>query len=178
MGCMACQVDVLRNAYKAKDTSLGSKGITPRAMILKRTELSWASGNVRSQFDKLAHHEKNGMHRFYNPRWARSKFHPGYDHFTADCIKYGLLTEHEAHVVPKVESPSKEHVNSPISEPARDIDTYIVGENLVDLVKRVTQKNWTLLVSKEASQHIVERWVLSYVFSEIRPVFSASPPHS
>ena len=68
MGCAACQNDRLREAYKAKDKSLGVKGVAARANILKRTEKSWASGIVRCQLDKFAPHEKSGMHRFCYPR--------------------------------------------------------------------------------------------------------------
>ena len=40
IGCAACQMDVLRNAYKAKERSLGCKGIAARDMMLKRSEES------------------------------------------------------------------------------------------------------------------------------------------
>ena len=68
IGCAACQVDTLREAYRKKDTSKNSKGDPRRETFLKRTEMSWAAGNVRCQKDKIAIHEKSGMHRFCYPR--------------------------------------------------------------------------------------------------------------
>ena len=68
MGCCACQTQVLREAYKAKNTSLGQKGIASRNVMLKRTEESWASGRVRCQHDKISTHERSGMHNFCYPR--------------------------------------------------------------------------------------------------------------
>ena len=73
IGCAACQDDVLREANKAKDEGKNAKGIIARGVVLKRTEESWASCNVRCQLDKLGPHEKSGLHRFCYPRLARSK---------------------------------------------------------------------------------------------------------
>ena len=77
MGCAACQMDCLRDAYKAKDRSRGARGNAARDELLKRTEITWAAGVVRSQHDKIAAHEKSGMHKFCYPRWARSKHQSG-----------------------------------------------------------------------------------------------------
>ena len=52
-----------------------------------------------------------------------------------------------------------------VMEPEEEIDPYVVDENLVDLVRRVTKKNWTLLVAEEALNHITEKSgvvILSY----------------
>ena len=53
---------------------------------------------------KLAHLERSGMHKFCYPRWVRSKMNMGYDRYTSDCIKYGLLSldENEANAGYKV----------------------------------------------------------------------------
>ena len=35
-------------------------------------------------------------------------------------------------------------------------DPYLTGKNLVDLVKRITKRNWTMLVVKVVHEHIAE----------------------
>ena len=91
MGCAACQIEVLREARTKKDLSMNARGKSHRKNVLKRTEESWAAGNVRCQTDKIAIHEKSGMHKLCYPRWARSQYKPGWERYTADCVKYGLL---------------------------------------------------------------------------------------